>query len=75
MKLKRVVVPKPPPPRKHTKASRQPVKAPAQGGGADAMISQHAPGLGFDFNPADPNMLALSLSFTDTHTLSLHADI
>ena len=56
MKLKRVVVPKPPPAKKQGKdRSKQAAQSPAQTGG-DTMISQHAPGLGFDFNPSDPNM-------------------
>ena len=57
MKLKRVVLPKPPPVKKHTKtSSKQAVQPPPQA--SDTMISQHAPGLGFDFNPSDTNMLA-----------------
>lgn len=55
MKLKRAVLPKPPQTKKQAKASKQAVQAVPQGP-ADTMISQHAPGLGLDFNPTDPNM-------------------
>ena len=56
MKLKRVVVPKPPPPKKQGKErGKQAAQSSAQSA-ADTMISQHAPGLGFDFNPTDPTM-------------------
>ena len=55
MKLKRAVLPKPSQTKKQAKGSKQAVQAAPQGP-ADTMISQHAPGLGMDFNPEDPNM-------------------
>ena len=62
MKLKRLALPKAPPVKKSTKGNRKgAVQAPPPA--ADAVISQHAPGLGFDFNPADPNMLVIISAF------------
>lgn len=54
MKLKRVVLPKPAQAKKQTKGKQKQAMPTAPG--SDAMISQHAPGLGVDFNPSDPNM-------------------
>lgn len=59
MKLKRVVLPKPAQTKKQAKGKQKQAEQAAPG--SDTMISQHAPGLGFDFNPSDPNMLAHSL--------------
>lgn len=61
MRLKRAVLPKPPQAKKPGKAASKhgPAKPGGQGavqGQGEAMISQHAPGLGFDFWPRDPNM-------------------
>lgn len=54
MKLKRFVLPKPAQTKKQVKGKQK--QAVQAAPGSDAMISQHAPGLGFDFNPSDPNM-------------------
>ena len=58
MKLKRMVTPKPVDKKLKTKGSRVNPSAIAQpgGGGGEAYISQHAPGMGFDFSPRDSNM-------------------
>ena len=57
MKLKRAVLPKPAQSKKQAKGKgKQAGPAVTQVQGPDTMISQHAPGLGFDFSPADPNM-------------------
>lgn len=57
MKLKRMVVPKPPMMKKQVKNNKK-KKGGAQAPppAADTMISHHAPGLGFDFSPTDPNI-------------------
>ena len=52
MKLKRMVVPKPPMVKKQTKGGKTQAPPPQ----TDAIISQHAPGLGFDFSPSDSNL-------------------
>ena len=58
MKLKRVVVPKPPMANKKQQQSKPGKKGAKQPPPptTDAIISQHAPGLGFDFCPTDSNM-------------------
>ena len=54
-----MVVPKPPMVKKQTKGGKKGA-AQAPPPAADAMISQHAPGLGFDFSPSDSNMLVFT---------------
>ena len=63
MKLKRITVRPPtkkvkksvgPSPKRGNKDTRGPISVKVEGG--EAFISQHAPGLGFDFWPLDPNM-------------------
>ena len=63
MKLKRMLKPKQQEKRtrtKHTPSRVNPNTAPHQAGqsniGGEAYISQHAPGMGFDFSPKDSNM-------------------
>ena len=57
MKLKRMITPKPVDKKVKSKhGSRVNPSASVQPGGGEAYISQHAPGMGFDFSPKDSNM-------------------
>ena len=57
MKLKRMNTPKPVDKKAKTKhGSRVNPAAVLQRGGGEAYISQHSPGMGFDFSPRDSNM-------------------
>lgn len=57
MKLKRMITPKPVDKKAKSKhGSRVNPAAAAQPGGGEAYISQHAPGMAFDFSPRDSNM-------------------
>ena len=57
MKLKRMIAPKAAGKKTKSKhGSRVNPATSAQSGGGEAYISQHAPGMGFDFSPRDSNM-------------------
>ena len=57
MKLKRMITPKPVDKKAKSKhGSRVNPAAAVHPGGGEAYISQHAPGMGFDFSPRDSNM-------------------
>ena len=57
MKLKRMITPKPVDKKVKSKhGSRVNPSAVVQPSGGEAYISQHAPGMGFDFSPRDSNM-------------------
>ena len=73
MKLKRMVVPKPPMVKKQTKGGKKGA-AQAPPPQADAIISQHAPGLGFDFSPSDSNLCVHSSTVVHT-MIDLSTDI
>lgn len=57
MKLKRMITPRPVDKKVKSKhGSRVNPTGVVQPGGGEAYISQHAPGMGFDFNSKDSNM-------------------